>query len=48
LFKDSSSLVPATSKDAYLKIADARIRGYTMPFDGKRIIYGGFVPILDA
>ncbi len=29
-------------------MADARMQGHTMPFDGKRMIYGRFVPILDA
>ena len=27
---------------------DPRMRDMTMPFDGKRMIYGGFRPILDA
>ena len=27
---------------------DPRMRDMTMPFDGKRMIYGGFQPILDA
>ncbi|MFC7473332.1 DUF1428 domain-containing protein [Dankookia sp. GCM10030260] len=27
---------------------DARMRDMQMPFDGKRMIYGGFEPILDA
>ena len=29
-------------------MADERMKGHTMPFDGKRMIYGGFAPILDA
>ncbi|SKA03772.1 Uncharacterized conserved protein YbaA, DUF1428 family [Enhydrobacter aerosaccus] len=29
-------------------MADERMRGRDMPFDGKRLIYGGFAPILDA
>ncbi|MFN4089172.1 MAG: DUF1428 domain-containing protein [Alphaproteobacteria bacterium] len=31
-------------------MADARIKamGETMPFDGKRMIFGGFLPILDV
>ncbi|MBS0521296.1 MAG: DUF1428 domain-containing protein [Proteobacteria bacterium] len=29
-------------------MADERMRGHQMPFDGKRMIYGGFAPILDA
>ena len=29
-------------------MADARLKDYAMPFDGKRLIYGGFRPILDA
>lgn len=27
---------------------DARMKDMTMPFDGKRMIYGGFEMILDA
>jgi uncharacterized protein YbaA (DUF1428 family) len=27
---------------------DERMKGGDMPFDGKRMIYGGFAPILDA
>jgi uncharacterized protein YbaA (DUF1428 family) len=27
---------------------DPRLKGQPMPFDGKRLIYGGFRPILDA
>jgi uncharacterized protein YbaA (DUF1428 family) len=27
---------------------DPRMKGMKMPFDGKRVIYGGFEPILDA
>ena len=27
---------------------DPRMKGMKMPFDGKRVIYGGFQPILDA
>jgi uncharacterized protein YbaA (DUF1428 family) len=29
-------------------MADPRMQGHKMPFDGKRMIYGGFAPILDA
>lgn len=29
-------------------MADQRMRDQQMPFDGKRMIYGGFAPILDA
>jgi uncharacterized protein YbaA (DUF1428 family) len=29
-------------------MADQRMHAGTMPFDGKRMIYGGFAPILDA
>ena len=29
-------------------MADERMRGQQMPFDGKRMIYGGFAPILDV
>jgi uncharacterized protein YbaA (DUF1428 family) len=29
-------------------MADARLKDHTPPFDGKRLIYGGFRPILDA
>ena len=29
-------------------MADPRMHPDTMPFDGKRMIYGGFAPILDA
>jgi uncharacterized protein YbaA (DUF1428 family) len=29
-------------------MADERMKDHTMPFDGKRMIYGGFAPILDA
>jgi uncharacterized protein YbaA (DUF1428 family) len=28
--------------------SDARMKDISMPFDGKRMIYGGFAPILDA
>ncbi len=39
----------AARDEAWGKImADPRQRGRTMPFDGKRMIHGGFVPILDA
>ena len=27
---------------------DAQMKDVSMPFDGKRMIYGGFAPILDA
>ena len=29
-------------------MADERMKGQQMPFDGKRLIHGGFAPILDA
>jgi len=29
-------------------MADSRLQGRAMPFDGKRMIYGGFAPILDV
>ena len=29
-------------------MADPRQRSGTMPFDGKRMIHGGFAPILDV
>ena len=29
-------------------MADERMKNQQMPFDGKRLIYGGFAPILDA
>ena len=29
-------------------MADERMKNHTMPFDGKRMIYGGFAPILDV
>ncbi|TAJ35727.1 MAG: DUF1428 domain-containing protein [Reyranella sp.] len=29
-------------------MADERMKNHDMPFDGKRMIYGGFAPILDA
>ena len=29
-------------------MADERMKNHTMPFDGKRMVYGGFAPILDA
>jgi uncharacterized protein YbaA (DUF1428 family) len=29
-------------------MADPRMKGMAMPFDGKRMIYGGFEPILDS
>lgn len=29
-------------------MADERMKSHEMPFDGKRMIYGGFAPILDA
>ncbi len=29
-------------------MADTRMQDHKMPFDGKRMIYGGFAPILDA
>ncbi|MGQ0584903.1 MAG: DUF1428 domain-containing protein [Reyranella sp.] len=29
-------------------MADERMKNHAMPFDGKRMIYGGFAPILDA
>ena len=29
-------------------MADPRMKGMKMPFDGKRMIFGGFAPILDA
>jgi uncharacterized protein YbaA (DUF1428 family) len=28
-------------------MADSRLRGTDMPFDGKRLIYGGFQPFLE-
>lgn len=28
-------------------LADPRMKGIKMPFDGKRVVYGGFAPILD-
>ncbi|MBC7672664.1 MAG: DUF1428 domain-containing protein [Polaromonas sp.] len=38
-----------TARDAGMKkaMADPRLTGMTMPFDGKRMIYGGFEVILD-
>ncbi len=41
------------SKDARdegwkMMMADTRMQDHKMPFDGKRMIYGGFAPILDA
>ena len=37
-------------RDAGMKrmMEDARMRDMAMPFDGQRMIYGGFQPILDA
>lgn len=37
-------------RDAGMKkmMDDPRMQGMEMPFDGKRMIYGGFQPILDA
>jgi uncharacterized protein YbaA (DUF1428 family) len=37
-------------RDAGMKkmMEDPRMRDMEMPFDGKRMIYGGFRPILDA
>jgi len=37
-------------RDAGMKkmMEDPRMRGMEMPFDGKRMIFGGFQPILDA
>ncbi len=29
-------------------MADERMKNQTMPFDGKRMVYGGFAPILDV
>ena len=29
-------------------MADPRMQNHAMPFDGKRMIYGGFAPIVDA
>jgi len=29
-------------------MADPRMKDHQMPFDGKRMVYGGFAPILDA
>ena len=29
-------------------MADSRLQGRAMPFDGRRMIYGGFTPILDV
>ena len=29
-------------------MADPRVKDHAVPFDGKRLIYGGFRPILDA
>jgi uncharacterized protein YbaA (DUF1428 family) len=29
-------------------MADPRMKDMTMPFDGQRMIFGGFMPILDA
>ena len=29
-------------------MSDARMHNRTMPFDGQRMIYGGFAPILDV
>jgi uncharacterized protein YbaA (DUF1428 family) len=39
----------AVRDEAYRKMQeDQRMRPEDMPFDGKRMIYGGFVPIVDA
>jgi uncharacterized protein YbaA (DUF1428 family) len=37
-------------RDAGMKrmMEDARMKDMAMPFDGQRMIYGGFQPILDA
>lgn len=39
-----------TVRDAGMKrmMEDPRMRDMQMPFDGQRMIYGGFQPILDA
>lgn len=39
-----------TVRDAGMKAAmeDPRMQDMTMPFDGQRMIFGGFQPILDA
>jgi len=29
-------------------MGDPRMQGIDMPFDGKRMIYGGFMPLVDA
>jgi uncharacterized protein YbaA (DUF1428 family) len=29
-------------------MADARMAQLKMPFDGKRVVYGGFAPIFDT
>jgi uncharacterized protein YbaA (DUF1428 family) len=29
-------------------MADPRMKNMKMPFDGQRVVYGGFEPILDA
>ena len=41
--------VPAVNKEAY-RMEDPRMQAdwTNMPFDGHRMIYGGFTPILDA
>ncbi len=39
----------AVRDDGWKKMmADERMKGHTMPFDGKRMVYGGFAPILDV
>lgn len=37
-------------RDAGMKavMEDARMRGMTMPFDGQRMVFGGFRPVLEG
>lgn len=41
-----SRAVRDTGQDKVMN--DPRMTGLTMPFDGKRLIYGGFEPLLDV
>jgi uncharacterized protein YbaA (DUF1428 family) len=35
--------------EAWKKVmADPRMQAASMPYDGKRMVYGGFAPIVDA
>jgi len=39
--------IPGSRERRLAIMADPRIKGFDRPYDGQRMIYGGFAPLLD-